>query len=267
MLQKTTETSYKYIPKLSEELETYLKEKKMYASFVKDYNHLCTQYRLPKITIIGKEEKNKPYEKLSSEEKEMLSKHGKTYAHALHQLLELAMRLDKEKQEYALIGGFGILGHLYEQSPSFIKKFRGTEDIDILSKNDLESQYRSIGFKPIPQERINLETIPDKQLKTYITPNPHNDQVIKIQDRKTIALTTQKNSKDKSNDVHKHKKQVIMYGVPVWVASAEHLIASKQTGRARKDKFKKLKDEHDILQLDLIRQYAELLNKQSSPKE
>jgi hypothetical protein len=242
---------YKIKPRLSEELKKRLISTGNYENFLRDYSNLYHNFMPQKLKLPARGEKYRKKQELSEEEKKQLEKLGRDYAATLHQLLELGVLLNKSHKEYAIIGGFGVLGHMIKHNPKFITKFRGTEDIDILSKDNLSNYFREIGYRKVPTERVDLSTIPDKRLDTYIKENPITDSALKIQDRKTIAL----NRINATSKVMKNKKKVNFYGIPIWVADSESLIKAKRTGRTRKDKLGSLKDLYDQRQLDLIREY------------
>ena len=95
------------------------------------------------------------------------------------------------------------------------------------------------------QEKIDLSTIPDKKLDTYIFENPYHSEPFKIQDRKTVAFPRER-TRDESILVHRDRKIIYLYGVPVKVASKDHLIATKTGIRTRKNRLGALKDMHDV---------------------
>jgi hypothetical protein len=248
---------YQVQPRLSNELKSRLIANGNYEQFLKDYSNLYHNFMPQKLKIVSKGERYRKRQDLSEEEQRQLKKLGKSYAEALHELLELGILLDKDKKEYAIIGGFGVLGNMMRHNPKFVSKFRGTEDIDILSNEGLSGYYRRGGFEKIPTERIDLSTIPDKRLDTYIKRNPNTDSPIKIQERRTIAF----GRTDATSTVLKNKVKVNFYGIPIWVADPDSLINSKITGRTRKDKLGSFKDLVDQRQLDLIKQYEDKVNK------
>lgn len=240
-----------YKPKLSKELREHLSKQGTLTKFLDDYRQMCNNFKPDKIYIKDKEPKPETYRELNREKRLKLRKHGKAYAHAVHQLLELGLRLHKAKKNYALIGGFGVLGHLYEHNPKFPLKWRGTDDIDILSDGKLSSCYQDLGFKKIPAERVNKTMIPDGKLDSYILENPYSDDPAKIQDRGTITFPNV--SGNVSKLIHNKSKIVNFYGVPIKVASPDHLIASKTNIRTRRDKLGTLKDSHDVEHLKSIK--------------
>src|SRR3989338_5669128 len=122
----------KYEPELSKELKEQLERSNTFLDFLNDYRQMCNNFKPAKIYVPGEEQRSKTYEQLSSEEREELEKLGRSYAYALHQLLELGLKLHQEEKKYTLIGGFGIVTHLYRHNPRFPLRWRGTEDIDIL---------------------------------------------------------------------------------------------------------------------------------------
>ena len=245
----------RYEPRLSPELRVYLESKGKLQEFLNDYRQMCNNFKPAKIYIPEKERKPKKYEELSDSEKEELEKLGKGYAFALHQLLEAGLKLDKENNNYAVIGGLGVLCHLYEHNPRFPLKFRGTEDIDILSSKDEAEkvkprEYTALGFSK-SSEKIDMSSIPDRRLDTFIKGNPYTDRQLKIQQRYSISLGQRKDV-DEARDILKHKKRIEFYGVPIWVASDDHLIQTKTGIRRRRDKLGGFKDLHDIKHLTSI---------------
>mgnify|MGYP001615169395 CR=1 FL=1 len=246
----------RYGPQLSPELRACLESKGKLQEFLNDYRQMCNNFKPAKIYIPEKERKPKKYEELSDAEKEELKKLGRGYAFALHQLLEAGLKLAKENNNYAVIGGLGVLCHLYEHNSRFPLKFRGTEDIDILSSKDEEEkvkprEYTALGFSESPPERIDRSTIPDRRLDTFIKSNPYTDRQLKIQQRYSISFG-QRRDVDEARDVLKHKKRIKLYGVPIWVASDEDIIQTKTGIRRRKDKLGGFKDLHDIEHLTSI---------------
>lgn len=241
-----------YEPQLSDELRSYMRKKGTLNQFLNDYRQMCTNFMPEKIRIPKKEEGYVSREKMLASEKKVLEKLGKSYAEALTSVLELGYRLDKEKADYALIGGIGVLGHLYEHSKKFGLRFRGTEDIDLLSDRNLNPIYRQLGFRKIPPEMINPKSLPPgTKIESYIRENPRApDKHIKIQQRNAISFGG--GEKDESPEVYAGSKLVEFYGVPIRVASNRDLRATKTGIRTRKDKLGHLKDEHDIRHLELI---------------
>ena len=245
--------SYKTEPNLSKELKKRLISTGNYERFLRDYSNLHHNFMPQKLKMVSRGEKYRKKQDLSKSEKRQLDTLGKNYADTISQLLELGILLDKDKKDYVLIGGFGVLGNMVSHNPKFVSKFRGTEDIDILSKDNISSYFRKIGYRMIPPEKVDLSSIPDKRLDTYIKENPHTNNPLKIQDRKTIALS----GINSTDSVMKNKKQIKLYGIPLWVADPESLTRSKQIGRTRKDKLGSLKDLYDIKQLELIEKLEE----------
>jgi hypothetical protein len=250
-----------YQPKLSKELRTTMEKQGTLSRFLSDYERLCQEFRPPKIHLPDKGEAQMRYEQLTPEQRENLQKLGKSYAHALHNLLEIALRFNQTKTQYAVIGGFGVYGHLGKDRADGTSgfragKWRGTEDIDILTKEDNSGVYQNLGLHRIPQERVNTEMIPDGRLHSFIGPNPYHDKDFKVQDRHTIAFSGSTKSrgtrKDESTAVLKDAQEVRLYGVPVNVASREHLIASKQGFRTRRNTLGSFKDAHDTTHLRLL---------------
>lgn len=250
-----------YHPKLSTELRDKLTREGTLQRFLTDYERLCTGFRPPRLYLADKGETPLHYETLTVEQREELEKLGKSYAHALHHLLEIALRFDKAKTRYAVIGGFGVYGHLGKDKEDRTSGFRptrwrGTEDIDILTETSGSAAYRAIGLAPIAPERVNTEMIPDGRMDTYLGQNPYHDRPIKVQERHTIALPSSKKTrggrKDISRTVLDGAQEVRLYGVPLKVASREVLVGSKRGIRARKDKLGTLKDAHDLTHLDLL---------------
>lgn len=242
----------KYEPQLSPELRTYLESKGKLQEFLNDYRQMCNNFKPAKIYIPEKERNPKKYEELSDSEKEELEKLGKGYAFALHQLLEAGLKLAKENNNYAVIGGLGVLCHLYEHNPRFPLKFRGTEDIDILSSKDegekvKPGEYTALGFSK-SSEKIDMSSIPDRRLDTFIKGNPYTDRQLKVQQRYSISFVKRRNF-DEAREVLKHKKRITFYGVPIWVASDDDIIKTKSGIRRRTDKLGGFKDLHDIKHL------------------
>lgn len=248
----------KYEPALSKELHDFLEKQGTLHEFLNDYRQMCTNFKPAKIYVKDKEDRPKKHLQLSPEEVNTLGKLGKSYAHALHNLLELGLKLHKAQKKYAVIGGMGVLGHLYRQNPHFPLKWRGTEDIDILSSDDLTQEYQSLGMGKIPPERVSTSAIPDGRLDTYLKQNPYHDRPLKIQDRKTLSFSLS-SRKDESTAVHKEHEVVSIYGVPISVASKRHLIATKTGIRTRKDKLGHLKDLHDINHLKSIKKLEDIV--------
>ena len=252
-----------YKPNLSKELKEHLSKQGTLFNFLEDYKQMCSNFKPVKIYSKKDEEKPKNYGELDDEKKRVLKRIGKEYAHATHQLLELALRLHKDKKEYSLIGGFGVLGHLYNHNPKFSLKWRGTADIDLLSKDKLNSYYYKLGFKKIPPERVNKSMIPDGILDSYTLENPYSDNPVKIQDRQEITFKNVNG--DIASKIHKDSKIVNFYGVPIRIASMNHLISSKMSIRRRKDKFGIYKDKQDVEHLKSIKKLISARNKRGKP--
>lgn len=249
-----------YIPNLSKELERHLKKEGTLYRFLDDYRQMCNNFKPAKVFIPDKEDKPKNYDELDYTEKKELEKLGKSYAHALHMLLELGLKMHKKGLDYALIGGFGVLGHLYDHNKNFPLRWRGTEDIDLLVKDlgELRSIYKELGFNLIPTERVDLSMIPDRRLDTYITENPYHDRPIKVQERQTIRFPSGRN-RDESKLIHRDSEILSLYGVPIRVPSKKHLIATKTGIRGRKGKLGGLKDSHDIRHLGYVKKLEDLV--------
>ncbi|MGV8168837.1 MAG: hypothetical protein ACP5N3_02165 [Candidatus Nanoarchaeia archaeon] len=247
-----------YEPKLSNELRSFMEKQGTLKKFMDDYKHLCTNFMPAKIYVPGKEDKPENYAELNQEKRQVLDKLGKSYAHALHNLLELGLKMHKTQKKYAVIGGMGVLGHLFEHNPRFAIKWRGTDDIDILAKDDLSDLYKNMDLvKFNGQEKIDTSMIPDGRLYTYFKDNPWVDKAVKIQQRKTMSFPGRP-GKDSSEVVLNNAKIVSLYGVPIAVASKEHLIESKTGIRTRKDKMGHLKDVHDAEHLQSVMRLEEL---------
>ena len=241
----------KFEPDVSKDLQKTLEGEGTLKRFLNDYRQMSNNFKPSKIYIPGKEPKPLNYDELDNDQRGILEKLGKAYAHATHTLLEFGTHVDKEIP-YALIGGFGVLGHLYQHNQKFPLKWRGTEDIDILSRGNLRPTYNKIGLTRIPQERVDTSMIPDGVLKTFIRQNPYIDDPVKIQDRATISFPRGRR-RDESSLVLGDRRLVNMYGVPLSVASPDHLITTKTGIRTRRGKLGHLKDAHDIEHLKNIK--------------
>jgi hypothetical protein len=241
---KMTSKKPKYEPNLSPELKKHLERSGTLDKFRDDYRQMCNNFKPSKAYIPGKEPKPKTYEELDEKERAELEKIGRSYAHALHTLLELGIRCHNKNLGYTLIGGFGVLGHLYKHNNNFPLKWRGTEDIDIVSQDNLDKVYKDMGLEIISPEKVDTTMIPDGKLDTWKANNPYHDRPIKIQDRRTISLPTR--SVDISKTLHAKRVEVKFYGVPIYVASAEHLVQTKRGIRTRKNKLGAMKDAHDV---------------------
>jgi len=110
-----------YEPSLSNPLRVELERRESLGVFMRDYDRISQRDgSLPK---------------------------NRDYANCLHQLLEVALRLNSEDTQYVVVGGLAVLAHIGSATGDVVA-WRGTSDIDLLAEGkDASPHLTGLGYR------------------------------------------------------------------------------------------------------------------------
>lgn len=168
------------------------------------------------------------------------------YAQCILDFLELGLRADLMRKKYVTIGGLAIMSHLYKDDPDSILSWRGTNDIDILSKRS--------GLEPILKNLDYILNIDSRQhpgiigaLYNYTKQNVASEKLVVVGLRGGVEL----NGKDVTDALYERREIMPFFGIPISVAGIGDMLDMKRYaclgGR------NKSKDRLDILALQQLK--------------